>query len=312
MSNLSQNNMIYIIKSNSYRLLKDKINSITDSIGKDSIVNYDLTLDNFKDILNESNNKSLFDTKKVSIIYNSNIFDKDSSESESLSSYIKDDNNIFIFVVDNYSIKNTTVKKVKESNCLFDITMPVKDELTKNINEYIRNSNYKIDNKALFNLIGRCNNNYDYILNELDKLFIVKENNIITDEDIIKYTNYEKIIDIFDIVDKIIKKKADLVLKDFNLIINNIEPSVLLSNVATQYRLIYSTNNLIKDGLSESTIANKLGIHPYRIKLAHENFAYYTNKELEKKLLYIGELDKKIKEGVLDKTNALKILLLNI
>ena len=82
--------------------------------------------------------------------------------------------------------------------------------------------------------------------------------------------------------------------------------------IAGQYRLIYSTKNLIKQGLSEKKVADELNVHPYRIKLAHDNSYNYSNIELKDKILSIGELDKKIKTGELDKYNALKIFIINL
>jgi len=66
--------MEYIIKSSSYRLLKNKINEITKDIDKDNIAYYDLTIDSLSVILEECNYTSLFDDKKATIVYNTNLF----------------------------------------------------------------------------------------------------------------------------------------------------------------------------------------------------------------------------------------------
>ena len=306
--------MIYIIKSDSYRLLKEKLDCLTKDIDKDSIVKYDLTIDNLNDILDNTNNSSLFDTKKASIIYNTNLFGvkydyKD--ELEKLNNYI-DDDNLFIFIVDSISNKKSIVKKIKEKGNIYELNAPIKDELNNKIKDYLNSNNFRIENNALFNLINRCNNNYDFILNELDKVMIVKKDNLINNNDILEYTTKVNNVDLFDIVDKIIKKKIDLVLKDIDLIKDSIEPAIIFSAIANQYRLIYSTKNLIKEGLSEKDISDKLNIHPYRIKLAHENAYNYSDLELEEKILLIGDIDKKIKLGEIDKNNALKLFIINV
>ena len=66
--------MEYIIKSDSYRLLKNELNKLTKDIDKDNIIYYDLSIDSLKDILNNANYVSLFDDKKAIIVYNANIF----------------------------------------------------------------------------------------------------------------------------------------------------------------------------------------------------------------------------------------------
>ena len=308
--------MIYIIKSESYRLLNSTINNIIKDIEKENIFYYDLTIDNLKDILEDSNYNSLFSSKKTSIVYNTNIFNTKYEYKEDLELlnkyYENKSDNIIIFIVDNISLKKTIVKKIKEDGNLYELNMPIKEELNTKIKEYLKEQNFKIENNALISIINRCNNNYDYILNELDKVILVKKDFLIAKQDIEKYTINTNNINIFDFVDKVIKKNIKESLKELNNILDFIEPAIIFSNLANQYRLILSTKNLINDGYSEKDIANKLNIHPYRIKLAHENSYNYTNKELKEKLLFVGELDYKIKRGEIDKNNALKLFLINI
>ena len=308
--------MIYIIKSESYRLLNSTINNIIKDIEKENIFYYDLTIDNLKDILEDSNYNSLFSSKKASIVYNTNIFNTKYEYKEDLELlnkyYENKSDNIIIFIVDNISLKKTIVKKIKEDGNLYELNMPIKEELNTKIKEYLKEQNFKIENNALISIINRCNNNYDYILNELDKVILVKKDFLIAKQDIEKYTINTNNINIFDFVDKVIKKNIKESLKELNNILDFIEPAIIFSNLANQYRLILSTKNLINDGYSEKDIANKLNIHPYRIKLAHENSYNYTNKELKEKLLFVGELDYKIKRGEIDKNNALKLFLINI
>ena len=308
--------MIYIIKSESYRLLKNTIKKIIKDIDDNNIYYYDLLVDKLKDILEESDYNSLFDTKKVSIIYNTNIFGAKYEYKEDLElikKYLdKRNDNIIIFIVDSISLKKSVVKQIKEQGNLYDLKTPEKDELNTLVKSYIKDNNFKIDNNALIELINRCNSNYDVILNEIDKVLIVKKDFVITIDDIKKYTIDTRSINVFDFVDKIIKKNISDALKDLDSIIDNIEPSIIFSNIANQYRLILSTKNLISSGYSEKDIANELAVHPYRIKLSHENSYNYNNEELINKLLYIGELDRKIKTGELDKNNALKLFLINI
>ena len=310
--------MEYIIKSNSYRLLKNKLKILTKDIDKENIDYYDLSDTSIKNIIEEANYVSLFNDKKAIIVYNADIFGTKyeyKNDLEILEKYLTNPNNntILIFITDNVSKTKKCVKLINEKGNLIELIKPTGDNLKKEINNYLKNNNYKIENNALDLLIKRVDNNYDYILNELDKIMIIKKDYIITTSDIKEYTINIENIDIFKFVDLIIKKDIEECLSELNILIeNNIEPAIILSNIATQYRLIYSVKNLIKQGQTEKTIADELSIHPYRIKLAHDNSYKYSNKELKEKLLYIGELDKKIKTGELDKYNALKIFIINL
>ena len=309
---------VYIIKSESYRLLDSKIKELTDGIDKENITHFDLTIDTLKDIIEECNYTSLFNDKKAVIVNNTNIFGTKYEYKEDmellekyLNNYNKDTE--LIFITDSVSLKKKCVKIIKDNGNLFELKKPVGDDLRKMVIDYLKQDNFKIENSALTKLITNTLENYDFILNEIDKVIVVKKDYLITNEDIDKYTI--KIVEenIFDFVDLVIKKDTkNIFIKLEKYIQEKQEPAILLSNIASQYRLIYSVKNLTRKGFSEKEIADELGIHPYRVKLAREKSYNYTNDELKDKLLSIGSLDEKVKLGIIDKYVALKLFLVNL
>ena len=309
---------VYIIKSESYRLLDNKIKELTNGIDKENITHFDLTIDTLKDIIEECNYTSLFNDKKAVIVNNTNIFGTKyeyKEDMELLEKYLNNSNKDteLIFIADNVSLKKKCVKIIKDNGNLFELKKPVGDDLRKMVIDYLKQDNFKIENSALTKLITNLNSNYDFILNEIDKVIVVKKDYLITNEDIDKYTI--KIVEenIFDFVDLVIKKDSkNIFIKLEKYIQEKQEPAILLSNIASQYRLIYSVKNLTRKGYSEKEIADELGIHPYRVKLAREKSYNYTNDELKDKLLSIGSLDEKVKLGIIDKYVALKLFLVNL
>jgi len=310
-------NMEYIIKSSSYRLLKNKINEITKDIDKDNIAYYDLTIDSLSVILEECNYTSLFDDKKATIVYNTNLFNTKyeyKEDLELLENYLKNPNpnTELIFIVDSVNLKKKCAKIIKDNNNLFELEINEK-ELSDKVKEYVKSLGFKIDNDALNTLINNLNKNYDYILNEIDKVIIIKNDKLIILNDIDEYTIKLEDDTLFDFVDVIIKKDEIKVYKYLmEYIKDNKEPAILFASIASQYRLIYSVKNLIKEGYKESEIAKFFNIHEYRVKLAHNNSYNYSNEELKDKLLLIGKLDEKIKLGRIDKYSALKYFLTSL
>lgn len=310
--------MEYIIKSNSYRLLKSKLDELTKDIEKDNITYFDLSENNIKEIIEECNYTSLFNDKKAIIVNNTNIFNTKYEYKEELNileNYLNNPNNntTLIFIADSVSTKKKCVKIIKDKDNYFILNSPLEDELKACVKDYLKKNNFKIETPALNLLLDNLENNYDYILNELDKVIIVKKDYVINKEDIEKYTIKTKTDNIFDFVEYIIKKNESKIYEYLErFIYEKNEPAIIFSNVATQYRLIYSSKNLVKQGYSEKEIAELFDIHPYRVKLALNNSYNYTNTELKEKLLYIGELDEKIKLGLLDKYVALKLFIINI
>lgn len=310
--------MVYIIKSDSYRLLDKKIKELINGIDKENITYFDLSIDSLKDILSECNYVSLFDDKKAVIVNNVNIFNSKfeyKEEMDLLEQYLNNQNNntILIFITNNISKTKRCVKIIKDNGGLIELNNLKQDELISCIKDYLKENGYKIENSALNSLIINLNENYDYCLNELDKVMIVKKDYLINNDDIEKYTIKIKEDNIFDFVDLIIKKDTKKVYKKLDEFIKKREePAILISNIANQYRLILSVKNLLKEGYSEKDIADNLGIHPYRVKLAHDKSFDYTDDELVQKLLKIGELDEKIKQGLVDKYVALKLLIVDL
>jgi len=310
--------MVYIIKSETYRLLDKKLKELTRDIDKDNISYFDLNIDKLKDILEECNYTSLFNDKKVVIVNNVNLFGTKyeyKEDMEILEHYLDNmnKNTILIFLVDSYSKTKKCVKRIIDNGGLIEILKPNGDNLKEEIKNYLKEYGYKIENKALDELINNNLSNFDYSLNELDKVMVIKKDYLINISDIEKYTTKIKEDNIFDFVDVVIKKDIKNVYKKLDEYIKNKEePAILISNIASQYRLIYSVKNLIKEGYSEKNIADELKIHPYRIKLAYQNSYNYSNEELVNKLLKIGELDEKIKKGLIDKYVALKLLLVDL
>ena len=310
--------MEYIIKTNSYRLLKEKLNELTKDIDKDNITYLDLTENSIKEIIEECNYTSLFDDKKAIVVNNTNIFNTKyeyKDELEILEKYLNNPNSntTLVFIADSVSKKKKCVKIINDNNNYFELNSPMDDELKSCVKDYLKKNSYKIETSALNLLLDNLENKYDYILNELDKVMIVKKDYLITKEDIEKYTISTKCDNIFDFVEYIVKKNETKMIEYLERFINDKnEPAILLSNVATQYRLIYSTKNLSKEGYSEKEIAEMLDVHPYRVKLAKNNSYNYTNSELKERLLYIGKLDEQIKLGLIDKYIALKMFIISI
>ena len=180
--------MEYIIKSNSYRLLKEYINNLTKDIDSENINYFDLSIDDINTIINEANYTSLFNDKKAIIVYNSNIFGTKyeyKDDLEILEKYLNNPNknSLIIFITDSISLKKKCVKIIKNNNNLIELNMPKDEELRKKAKEYLSASNFKIENKALELLINNNLNNYDYILNELDKVLVIKKDYLINVDD---------------------------------------------------------------------------------------------------------------------------------
>ena len=173
---------------------------------------------------------------------------------------------------------------------------------------------YKIDNITLEYLKDRVGKNLDILSQEIEKIKIYKDNDkTITNDDITKLTSKNIDVDIFTLIDSIVTKDKDKAMTIYNEMIKlNEEPIKIIVMLANQFRIMYQATRLYKKGYSGNDIAELLGIHPYRIKLALEKSRSYTEKQLINNLYNLAVLDEEIKTGKKDKYLALELFLLGV
>ena len=161
-------------------------------------------------------------------------------------------------------------------------------------------------------LINRVGNNPLIIKNEINKIKQYKDQNkTITEEDIIKITTKTIDIDIFKLIDNIVKGNKDEAIEIYKEMLKvNEEPLKIVIMLANQFRLMYQSKELLKKGYSEKDIASILKVHPYRVKLALQNSRTYDSKKLLKYISDLADIDIGIKTGVKSKDLSLELFIL--
>ena len=171
---------------------------------------------------------------------------------------------------------------------------------------------YNIEYSDIKLLIDRVGNNPLIITNEINKIKIYKGNDKnITSEDILNLTNKIIEIDVFKLIDYIVRKDKENALELYNEMLKvNEEPIKIIVILANQFRIMYQSKELLKKGYSEKDIASILKIHPYRVKLAIQNSRNYTSEMLLKYLNDLADIDIGIKTGTINKDLALELFIL--
>ena len=290
---------VYLIKSFSIRLLQSEIAKI---IGNSAnIVKMNMEENNISDIISECSYYSLLDEQKYIIVDNF----KTTKENAAIEEYFNNPNpdTTLVLIAESIDKRSSIYKKIS-SNGVVILIEDLKD-INNKINAYCKEKNISIDYLAINKLLENNLNNYDLVLNEIDKIGNLKDK--ITNEDVLLYSPKLAISGNFEFCDAIIKKDYQEIserLKNFIELKEEIPPFIGL--LASSYRLMYTIKSL--DGTNDA-IAKKLDIHPYRVKLAKEKSAYYSKEELEKKLLDLCDLDYNIKTSKMDKYLLLKLFI---
>ncbi len=305
--------MVYLFYGLKEYKINEHIKKICNNIDEININKYDLNDANIKDVLEDAKTISMFGDKKVVIIDNALMFSGSSSiGSEEVEDYLNNinENTTLIFIIHNEKIDSrkkickliNKVGKVIEYN---EEENPI--SLAKSLLK-----DYDIDSNTLNFLINRVGNNPLIIKKEIEKIKIYKdEDKKIIKEDILNLTVKKVEVDIFKLIDSIVKKDKENALEIYNEMLKiNEEPLKIIIILANQFRIMYQSKELLKKGYTEKDIASILKIHPYRVKLAIQNGRSYSSKTLLKYLNNLADIDIGIKTGKLNKDLALELFIL--
>ena len=305
--------MVYLLYGTKDFQIEEEIKKLSKNIDEMNISKYDLNNDMLSLAIEDAETISLFGDKKLVVVENANMFTGSTSkDSELIENYLNNINENTILVLIVYNDKLDTRKKitklinkvgkVKEFNDELDATSLVRRLL----------KDYNIDYKTIKLFIDRVGNNPLIIRSEINKIKIYKGNDKnITDEDIINLTTKLIEIDIFKLIDYIVRKNKEKALElYYEMLKMNEEPIKIIVILANQFRIMYQSKELLKKGYSEKDIASILKIHPYRVKLAIQNSRNYTSETLLKHLNDLADIDVGIKTGTLNKDLALELFIL--
>ena len=304
--------MIYLLYGNKDYRINNEIKKITKNIDKINITKYDLNVDDIKEIINDAETYSLFEDKKIIIIENANMFTGSTSkDSEIIEKYIKNENPLttLILIVRGEKIdsRKKITKLLQKQGKIIEFNEDI--NIDKLINKELKD--YKIDYQTLSLFKNRVGTNPLIIENEINKIRLYKNNSEITKEDILNVTIKTIEIDIFKLIDDIVKGNKEEGIEIYHeMLKTNEEPLKIVIMLANQFRIMYQAKELILKGYTEKDIASILKIHPYRVKLAIQNSRNYSSKTLLKYINDLADIDIGIKTGKLNKNLALELFIL--
>lgn len=306
----------YILYGLDKSLIKNELNKIIKKINIEDIITYDLTSTSIIDIIDDAKTISMFSSKKIIIIENSNFLcaNKTLDDIEVLETYLKNYNSdtYLIFITNNENIdsRKKIVKQIKELGEVKELNEIDDNYLNEYINNYLKEHNYQMeDNKYFLDKVGKNLNN---IKNELDKLLIYKmDDKKITNEDIDKILIKVLESEIFILTDAIIARdipKSLELLKEF--LNNNYEEMQIIMLLASQFRFLFQVKRLLNKNKSENEIAKILEVNPYRVKFTKKKLYNYSEKLLLSYIKKLAKIDHDIKLGIMDKKLALELFII--
>ncbi len=305
--------MVYLLYGTKGFQIEEEIKKLSKGIDEMNISKYDLNNDMLSLAIEDAKTMSLFGDKKLVIVDNANMFTGSTSkDSEIIEEYLNHINENTTLVLIVHNDKLDTRKKITKLVNKVGKVVAFNDELdmTSLVRRLLKD--YNIDYKTIKLFLDRVGNNPLIIQSEINKIKIYKGNDKnITDEDILNLTTKLIEIDIFKLIDYIVRKDKEKALElYYEMLKMNEEPIKIIVILANQFRIMYQSKELLKKGYSEKDIASILKIHPYRVKLAIQNSRNYSSEALLKYLNNLADIDIGIKTGTLNKDLALELFIL--
>lgn len=134
----------------------------------------------------------------------------------------------------------------------------------------------------------------------------------LTDEPTIDKEMFEPLLartlenDVFKLIDRVARKNKSALMLLEDLFRLGEDPIKILLLLARQYRIMFQVKQLLARGEQKSSLAKKLGLHPYAVTVATEQAENFSKETLFNLLLECSELDSQMKTGKMDKHIALE------
>ena len=307
---------IILITTSDKIILDEKIKELTKNSNDIEVVHYDLSETPIEQLVEDLDTYNFLTSKKIIVGHNANFLSSDKSKIvvehniERFEKYLENPScdNILVLTCDNIDKrKKITSTLLKQADLV---------EGKTNIHNIIKNKleNYSITSDAEKKLLEYCQDDYERISNELDKLMLYKmSEKTINAEDVENIVMKSLDDNIFHLADSILSRNKKEAFELYNNFILHGEQVVnIIRILSNKIRLIYQVKVLLNDGNSDQSISKLLKVHEYPVKLAREASYRYSEKILLTDLEKLANLDLEIKSGKSDGEVEFELLLATI
>lgn len=305
---------IYLIKSDSFYLLNNKISELTEGI--EDITKFNLDDIELSDVVSDGSYGSLFNDKKALIISNVKYFGGKFSyeeESEMLLDYLSkiDDSTTVILICNELAKdKSITKKAIALGGQIIDLTSLKEEDIDAFINSVLDKNQIRMNKDTISGLLTRVGNNIDLFFSEVFKISIINKN--ITNEDLMTYSSYDEKDVTFDFSDAVVKKDFNKAFELLDILLaKDTDLNGLVGLLAGNYTTMYLIKDAVNSGLSDEAIEQVTGFKSGRIYINKKLGRIYTLEELQDIIVNLSIVDKKIKTGS-NPVYVFKEFLLNI
>lgn len=305
---------VYLIYSDSYKRINDKVNEIVNS--SLNVIKYNLNNSTLKDVIEEANYFSLTGEEKYIIVKSNDYFSsKKSSEEKSddlLLKYIDNPNeHTTIIFTSNvmFDKRKKIYKKINSFNNVIELLPYNKKELVYKCMEILKNNGYIINYEIGNYIVENSYVNYDIMLSEIDKINLYFKKGKLSLEEIKKVVSETMSGTPYKYAKAIINQDLSLAFKmQKELEIFKIDPSICILTLYKEMQIML----FIKQTNDIKNIQYLFGKENWQMDDYKINAEKFTINEIKKIIIKLSDYDYKYKSGLIDKSVILDLISLDL
>jgi len=305
---------VYLLESVSRVLIQEKLNEL---IKNDYVCMIDGNQQFLEEILTEASYVSMFEEMKYVVVKNAEqLFRKINKEDEGrFLAYLEQPYPLSTLILCSYEkvdSRKKIIKMIKEKYQYIVIPELKGLDLQKQIEQNLKG--YKVDASIVKYLMNVLQNNYDLIVQEIEKLMIYYDkDNMMKYDEVIKIVNPLLNDNNFKLVDAVIQKKGELAFQLLEELYRfKVDPISLLNLLTREIRLMLYVTLMEEEKVSTNLIKTELKLQDWQLNKVIMNKNRYREKDLKNLLCMLGDIDFKIKSGQADRYLELKIFILQL
>lgn len=322
--------MIYLISGKQNIRLKSQMKKIVEKslaeVDAMNFVRFDSLLTPVQEIVKEANYLPLGYEHKAIVIDNPYYLMKEKGrnkvESEqdypALVNYLSNPNpdaDLIFLVNTNDSDINKKIEiydLIEKNGQIVEVPEPEKKQWVDIVKQYFKEKwpSHIVDSEAINEIARRTDGDYASLFNNGTKVALYS--NRITYQSVCLLITRPLEENAFLLFNYLIEERnAEAISLFRDLKTSNVEPVILISMIANQFRILNRVSYLSRHGYDSDQIAKELAINPIRAKILRKNSFVISRKIIDQTIEALYQLDLQIKSGIIDRYFSFELFLIN-
>ena len=307
---------VYIICGDDDYLIEQSINDIKDEIEQQEkeleYSSYYSDSSNITEIVDTANSMALFSSRKLIVIKQCEKLLK--VDTEHLIDYINNPNLQTYMILEFENLKKFKIKPSENSNNFITVNIPSDPKnIILKVKEEAERQGYKIKNDAIQRLTELVGESLIDLLNEIKKLAINQNGEVIERSDVENYIKKSKFKDVFELINAICNKdksKAYEILTELQQ--TGEEPIAVINRISWRIRQLWQVQQLTDEKKSREQILKTLKISSGNLYYIQKQIKNFKKDEYARILQKIYDTDLKLKSTQTPRFDVLKSTVIEI